>query len=287
MIKDTSYLNSHISIWIICLGLFGMIASTTNTYSQVSDTAIMRVHYTSLSKNYSDSKASKEDWSCLDIGNHSSKFYSMNTWLIDSTKNVLIDAGLSPEAVFLKVRAMNRGNEDVIIKDYSSPKLGFLSKIIVQEYFYEEPMEMDSWDLINDTLTILDYKCYKAQKEFRGRTWTVWYSTDIPSMDGPWKLAGLPGLILKAQDSTADFSFECNGIELLSKVAIIEPLSNLGNGRVIKTDGKTFLQIKKKSVEDLKGTIVASGFTISSVKDENGVEVDIPKRKMNSIEEYK
>jgi len=270
----------------ICLIVLIFFVSRNSVYSQTSDTALMRVHYISYSKKYSDSKRKNKDWNCLDIGGSFSKFYSMNTWLLDSTKNVLVAAGLSPEEVFLKTRSMNQGSEDIITKDYANSSIGFVSKILVQDYFYQEPLEMAEWNLENDTLTILDYMCYKAHKEFRGRTWVVWYAPDIPSMDGPWKLAGLPGLILKAQDSTGDFSFECDGIELLNKKVVIEYPSTLKNARIIKTDGKTYLQIKKKSVEDLKSTIAARGYTIVSVTDEHGVESDIPKRKMNSIEKY-
>lgn len=271
------------AIYLLLLILF---VSMTTVYSQILDTARMRIHYTSSAKKYSDSKSNNQDWNCLDIGKSSSKFYSMNGWLLDSAKNSLIAAGLSPEEVFLKIRSMDQGSPDVITKDYANYSMGFVSKIITQDYFYQEPLETADWELINDTLTILNYKCNKAQKEFRGRTWIVWYAPDIPSMDGPWKLVGLPGLILKAQDSTKEFSFECNGIELLTKVVLIEHPLSINNGRVIKTDGKTYLQIKRKSIEDLKATIAAKGFTIVSVTDENGVATDIPKRKMNSIEEY-
>lgn len=270
----------------IGLTLLILFASQSTTYSQVSDTALMRIHYFSASKNFSDSKGKKEDWHCLDIGKIYSRFYSMNAKLIDSTKSVLVQQGLSPEEVFLKTRSMSQGSADIITKDYTNWSIGFVSTILAQDYFYAEPLEITDWELLNDTLTILNYKCYKARKEFRGRTWEVWYAPSIPSMDGPWKLAGLPGLILKAQDSAGDFSFECNGISIPANiVAIPNPLEQK-NRRVITTDGKTYLQMKRKSIEDLKGTVAARGFTIVSVTDEKGVESDIPKRKMNSIEEY-
>ena len=37
-----------------------------------------------------------------------------------------------------------------------------------------------------------------ATTHFRGRDWKVWFSEEIPLPLGPWKLGGLPGLILAA-----------------------------------------------------------------------------------------
>ena len=37
-------------------------------------------------------------------------------------------------------------------------------------------------------------------------------SVDIPISDGPWKLCGLPGLILRAYDHSNSFIFNCVGI---------------------------------------------------------------------------
>ena len=47
----------------------------------------------------------------------------------------------------------------------------------------------------------------------RGRKWTVWYTVDIPAQDGPGKLYGLPGLILRAADEDRNFIFEAVAVE--------------------------------------------------------------------------
>lgn len=73
--------------------------------------------------------------------------------------------------------------------------------------YYEEPIPNLDWEMLPGESTICGYPCQKARVTFRGRTWTVWYTLELPYSDGPWKLCGLPGLILKAEDSKRDFLF--------------------------------------------------------------------------------
>ena len=40
---------------------------------------------------------------------------------------------------------------------------------------------------------------------FRGVEWRVWYTDEIPSSAGPWRLRGLPGLIIKADSEAHTF----------------------------------------------------------------------------------
>lgn len=78
----------------------------------------------------------------------------------------------------------------------------------------EEKEERPEWTLLPDTMTILSYPCRKATCHFKGRHYEAWYTPEIPKNEGPWKLCGLPGLILKAQDSQGHYTFICTGIEL-------------------------------------------------------------------------
>ena len=52
-----------------------------------------------------------------------------------------------------------------------------------------------------------------AETDYHGRHWTVWFTPEIPIMDGPWKLQGLPGLILEAYEPTGQHTFVVTGIE--------------------------------------------------------------------------
>jgi len=61
------------------------------------------------------------------------------------------------------------------------------------------------WTLTNDTLTVSGYYCQTATCKFRGVAWTVCYTEEIPSSAGPWRLRGLPGLIIKAENEAHTF----------------------------------------------------------------------------------
>ena len=77
---------------------------------------------------------------------------------------------------------------------------------------YNDYMERPVWRILPGDTTIIGYKCQKAITVFRDREWIVWFTTDIPVSEGPWKLWGLSGLILQAEDSKHDFSFICTEI---------------------------------------------------------------------------
>jgi len=264
--------------------LFFLIFSC-NAFTQVKDSAAIRVLYKYKAKNFADREGRSEDLLYLDAGKNYSIFYSYRTFLLDSATEALKKRGLSPEEVFLGTRGMKQGIPERIIKNYSTGFMTILSKVVIQKYWYTDRMDSVEWTLTDDTLTVGSYFCYGAICTFRGREWQAWYTPDIPSMDGPWKLTGLPGLILKAEDSAKEFTFESIGVVVLNpKMEIVDPLENSKSG-FIETERKTYLQIKRKSVEDIKGSITSQGMTIVSVVDERGVETQIPKRVMNSIEE--
>ena len=57
------------------------------------------------------------------------------------------------------------------------------------------------WNTTNETKKIGTFICNKATTSFRGRDYTAWFTLKIPVSFGPWKLNGLPGLILEAYDT--------------------------------------------------------------------------------------
>jgi GLPGLI family protein len=63
----------------------------------------------------------------------------------------------------------------------------------------EKRPELD-WKLLDEQKKIGKFLANKAICRFRGRNYTAWYTTQIPSNIGPWKLNGLPGMILEVHE---------------------------------------------------------------------------------------
>jgi len=84
--------------------------------------------------------------------------------------------------------------------------------------FVKDKPRIISWELLNETKNINSFKCQKARGNFRGRTYIVWFTNEIPVSLGPWKLNGLPGLILEAKDSLNQFQYFAEKIELQIEV---------------------------------------------------------------------
>ncbi|WP_312078452.1 GLPGLI family protein [Chryseobacterium sp.] len=75
----------------------------------------------------------------------------------------------------------------------------------------DEKYKID-WKLGNEKQNILGFSCHNAIGEFRGRRYVVWFTYQIPVSLGPWKLDGLPGLILKVEDKDGVNGYEATQI---------------------------------------------------------------------------
>ena len=92
---------------------------------------------------------------------------------------------------------------------------------------YSEPYSELVWEIGDTTKIVLGYECIKATTNYHGREWTVWFAPEIPIQDGPWKLRGLPGLILEATELKGHHSFVAYGIE--QSKCTIYPIYNKDN----------------------------------------------------------
>lgn len=101
-----------------------------------------------------------------------------------------------------------------ITKAYPSMKQTYLDRISVNLFGYEDDIAM-KWNILSEKSKIGAYNVQKATTEYGGRKWTAWFSEDLPFQDGPYRFAGLPGLIVKVEDDGKNYSWELKGNETI------------------------------------------------------------------------
>ncbi len=99
---------------------------------------------------------------------------------------------------------LEKNKDTIICKDAISKK---------EVHFIQQKKPILNWKITNIKKTIGGYECIKAITSYKGREYTAWYSPSIPASYGPWKLFGLPGLILEAYDTKKEIFFSLKEIK--------------------------------------------------------------------------
>ena len=127
--------------------------------------------------------------------------------------------------------------------------------------YYTEPASEMQWSLVPDsTADILGYDCIMAETDYHGRHWRAWFTTDIPLAYGPWKLHGLPGLILKAE-ADGGFTFTATGLQKTDR--LITPMYSAGD--YIKTERKKALADNEYFINNMEAILKAKFSNLGSV----------------------
>lgn len=155
----------------------------------------------------------KHELKYLDISKSYVKFESANQLKKLERMDSLHKKGMNTDAVLSECSKVPISlDHSIIIKNIPSRGTRTIVDFVLRSYAYTEPVEKINWQTETGDTLICDFECHKARCSFRGRNWTAWYCKDIPIHEGPWKLIGLPGLILSACDDSGDFSFVCVGM---------------------------------------------------------------------------
>lgn len=171
----------------------------------------------------------------LQIGKSISKFYSYYTFQMDSLRKTPDGESVWKELFARSLDDLNQHRDrkrflnsfprsrsaTFVYKNYPSGKMTVADGIRNDHFIYQDTLNAQHWQVIDSTKTILGYECQKAESDFRGRRWTAWFSPDIPVNNGPWKLGGLPGLILEAYDVGKHYYFLIVGLESVTQEPII------------------------------------------------------------------
>ena len=198
---------------------FGSLLFSLFIRAQTIDTAYMECWYKFSYINL-PLETMGEDLMVLQIGKNCSKFYSQYTHENDSL--LATPEGMKVwrqlfEAGFATGNFPHSRTLSYIHKNYPENQITVADQNNLSHYKFTEDLEKQNWQIQPETKEILGFSCQKADCEFRGRKYEAWFTPEIPIHDGPWKLCGLPGLILKADADNGKYRFEATGIETTNK----------------------------------------------------------------------
>ncbi len=151
--------------------------------------------------------------------------------------------------------------DQTVAQNVPKGKMTVCSVITPNYYSYTENANPIAWNLTEGMDTICGYVCRKATGEYGGRTWTVWYSTEIPVTFGPWKLCGLPGLILEASDSEGIHRFKAIAFRKTHVPMNMKPYAN-----PVKTSREQFIKAKNKFEQNPMENIPAESVSEMTVQ---------------------
>jgi len=103
--------------------------------------------------------------------------------------------------------------EPYLKTDFYKKELLFFDDIMGKYFLVKDTYTNFKWNISDETKTIAGILCTKATVLYRGREWAAWFAPDIPLPFGPWKLHGLPGLIVEVHDATNKFTMRAIKIE--------------------------------------------------------------------------
>ena len=134
----------------------------------------------------------------------------------------------------------NHQNKELLSKEYK------IHNGDLEHFVTVENTGIIKWNIQPESKELGGFGCRRATCIFRDRIYTAWFTEEIPVSFGPWKLHGLPGLILEAYDEEAgvQFLFTSIRIPVNSKTEIIPPADG------IRISIREYAQIAEAGVDE-------------------------------------
>ena len=222
-----------------------------------------------FSVNKNDSVKSESIISVLDITDKKSIYQDYTLFAQDSiTKIQIEEMQKTKQFGNMSKLKMNPKFSYKVVKEYPDYSIQFSELIFSMDspfrIAYNEKPKFN-WEIQKETQKIGEYKTQKATTTFGGRTWVAWFTNEIPFQEGPYKFYGLPGLIVKIEDTGNNYSWILKGnkkIDNYSEFSYIENLQSGGKQKVMQLSKekftKTYTDFRKDPFGNIRGQIPAN-----------------------------
>lgn len=216
---------NYFSIYILIIGpLLRFCLEPANSNHKIAAKAsLVCVYRLTYLADSSDSKSIRSENFKLLIGDNISRFQSPSSRSRDSLTAILLAGADSHAPSQEKLNFFTKqvfslpitSFRYVIYKTPSTGKIDYYDWIGSNLYQYTESTAQFRWTITQAKASFAGYSCQKATTSFAGRRFEAWFTREIPVSDGPYKFAGLPGLIIKVNDVGNQFAFELKKISML------------------------------------------------------------------------
>jgi GLPGLI family protein len=196
----------------------GLLAAFISAEAQKPDTARLMVHYKFTHVRDTTNRANPHTENMvLFVGESASAYRSYDGLVADQQfKKAWAEAAASSPDGHPMINRRGVGSRTQYYQYPNEQKLFTKDVLMVNEYLIEGPMPAVDWKISGDTATFGGLHCQRATGHFGGRDYIAWFCPDLPVHCGPWKLNGLPGVIVDARDTKNEVVFSFDGVEKAS-----------------------------------------------------------------------
>ncbi len=271
---------------IVSISIVALIFTALQSFSQAPDTLRAKINYR-FSHVVDTTKRDQpnQEQMVLLLSQNSSVYFSMDKVREDEERKRDIAAqikNVDPAHMSINVKSSNKKLNGTQVYLFNKEGKMITQQRMVNNYLIEEALPVLKWKISKDTLNIAGLNCQKATTRFKGRDYIAWFCQDLPFQSGPWKLNGLPGLIVEAYDTRKEVKFEFDGFDQVNNTAKSDEeaplngdpnmsLKGLSTGELltaktislpknaIRTTQKDFDRLKDAMRKDPQGFINSSG----------------------------
>lgn len=181
----------------------------------------------------------KKEMMLLDIDKNGSNYYSHDKFVSDSISRAELENQIKAGGGNISVNRREKPGQVAykVTKQYPDFKTYLFRSISMDKYKIKEDKKPE-WKIQPEKQKIGEYNTQKAITTLGGRDWIAWFSTEIPFQDGPYIFYGLPGLIVKLEDSTGSHSMMLVGNKTVKAKDSEQELQLPDNVKVLGLGGK-------------------------------------------------
>ena len=160
--------------------------------------------------------------------------------------------------------------DQTVYQNDPSNRLTVHSVIAPYRYTYEEKINPIAWRLVDEEKEVCGYPCKKATGTYGGREWIAWYTPEVAVPFGPWKIVGLPGLVMAAEDAAGVHRFTAIQFRAASGPVVMGELPD-----EIKTTREKFIEAKNRFEQNPMANLPPEALSDMTIRKREGGQKSI------------